>query len=552
MWKIFNVSIRVKIFGSILIMGFAGTVVGAVNLYYVNMSKTMLTEIGASEQVKKIADALDAAFFDTVLVMAIGTVIAFILGVVLTKYISSKIKIIDCQIEKIAEGNLLEQIDADGVLDDELGHTIKLINKMCIRLNNVLGNFSLAIIGLRKASDNMLEGSNEINDKMNDIADSLNSISSATEELSVTGSHMLENCRTSQENVLQSVEGVNKSKEVITKNKQGMENVVDDTSKIVEEVGEFIEYSKTINDITTTIKDIAEQTNLLALNAAIEAARAGDQGRGFAVVADEVRKLSEKTTDSTKSIEEMVKTLQNKIERISARISDNSEELNVSLETADMSVEAMGEVDVSVENIKVQIDAIVSGIEEENMAIADLARNATEISERATTSNVLLNSMNDASNNLAKWSNEMKQDLAFFKIEKKEFMSWSPTLETGISLFDNQHKKLVELINKLYNAMDEDHDRRYLENILKELAEYTDFHFKSEEDAFDKYGFSRAVEHKALHKKLVEQVLEFIDRFSQGSVHVDFNLLNFLQNWIINHIKGEDQKYSSELRNKMS
>lgn len=80
-------------------------------------------------------------------------------------------------------------------------------------------------------------------------------------------------------------------------------------------------------DVIDIIKNVASQTNLLGLNAAIEAARVGDQGRGFGVVAQEIRKLAVMTTDSIKSIETIVHTIQrdsnntyNKAEQVHAVI----------------------------------------------------------------------------------------------------------------------------------------------------------------------------------------------------------------------------------------
>jgi methyl-accepting chemotaxis protein len=82
--------------------------------------------------------------------------------------------------------------------------------------------------------------------------------------------------------------------------------------------------AKKIVHIIGVIDDIAEQTNLLALNASIEAARAGEQGKGFAVVAEEVRKLAARSSTATRSITDLLVTIQNEAELASSSLGQST------------------------------------------------------------------------------------------------------------------------------------------------------------------------------------------------------------------------------------
>ncbi|MCG8429393.1 MAG: methyl-accepting chemotaxis protein [Chromatiales bacterium] len=122
---------------------------------------------------------------------------------------------------------------------------------------------------------------------------------------------------------------------------------IDNLFSSLEEIGKF----------TALITSVSEQTNLLALNAAIEAARAGDHGRGFAVVADEVRSLAGRTSDATKEISEVVKT----IDGYSQTTRDSFSDLSGVVENIDQSVETVNEVIKEVTNLSNIMLKIISG-----------------------------------------------------------------------------------------------------------------------------------------------------------------------------------------------
>ena len=123
-------------------------------------------------------------------------------------------------------------------------------------------------------------------------------------------------------------------------------------------------------------------------------------------------------------------------------------------------------------------------------------------------------------------------------------ITWDDSLSVNVSLFDNQHKKLIELINSLNEAMREGKGKDVLQSIIKELAVYTVMHFKAEESYFKKYGYAETPQHMAEHKAFVDEVEKFKKEFEEGSIGLSVKVLTFLSNWLRNHIMGTDKKYS--------
>ncbi|MCB9062993.1 MAG: bacteriohemerythrin [Halobacteriovoraceae bacterium] len=120
---------------------------------------------------------------------------------------------------------------------------------------------------------------------------------------------------------------------------------------------------------------------------------------------------------------------------------------------------------------------------------------------------------------------------------------WNESFETGITSVDNQHKRLVDYVNRLHEGMMQGQASQALGVILEGLINYTDAHFKHEEKYFDKLNYKNAATHKEYHKKLVGQVLDFQKKFKDGDVTISSEIMDFLKDWLMDHILNEDMKF---------
>ena len=128
-----------------------------------------------------------------------------------------------------------------------------------------------------------------------------------------------------------------------------------------------------------------------------------------------------------------------------------------------------------------------------------------------------------------------------------ELIKWSEKYSVNNFLLDSQHKKLVAIMNELHTAMRVAKGKEILHTIFDELIWYTKEHFRTEEQIMLKFNYPEFKEHKAIHEKLTEQVLKLQKDYKCGSSMVTMDTMNFLKNWLINHIEGTDKKYKDKI-----
>ncbi len=129
-------------------------------------------------------------------------------------------------------------------------------------------------------------------------------------------------------------------------------------------------------------------------------------------------------------------------------------------------------------------------------------------------------------------------------------IAWGPALSVGVKEIDEQHKKLVDMVNQLNDAMTQGQGRQALGKVLNDLISYTQFHFRAEEKLMETNGYANTVAHKAEHHKLVQDVGAFKSKFDSGSASISIELMTFLRNWLSNHILNSDKKVGQSLNQK--
>jgi len=129
-------------------------------------------------------------------------------------------------------------------------------------------------------------------------------------------------------------------------------------------------------------------------------------------------------------------------------------------------------------------------------------------------------------------------------------IEWSKKYNTGIEKIDEQHKKLVALINKLYEMVIVKGDAGSVQDAILDLKMYTIFHFTSEEKLFKKYNYTDDdhEDHLKTHQDFIDEIGNYIADNDSSQIELGYRLTEYLKKWLFSHILVSDMKFASFLK----
>jgi len=129
------------------------------------------------------------------------------------------------------------------------------------------------------------------------------------------------------------------------------------------------------------------------------------------------------------------------------------------------------------------------------------------------------------------------------------YLFWSSELDTGIKSIDQQHKRIVEYINRLDDARAQG-SRQLIGEVIDGLVDYTQSHFSFEEKMMEDAGYPLLRGHRRVHQMFIKQVADYQQRFEAGE-DVAEELHSLLKRWLFNHIKHDDASYVTDVKASM-
>jgi methyl-accepting chemotaxis protein len=451
----------------------------------------------------------------------------------------------------------LDQRDEIGVLAHALNDMSGKLRDMVATIKDSAQQVAASSEQISASSQSLAEGAQSQASTLEETSASMEELTASVDQVSEHAQSQaaaVEQGSSSMAQVQKSIDEISKSlAEISGLAAKSVENAQAGTEAVMEVVQGITlisESSEKIGGIVTVISDIADQTNLLALNASIEAARAGEHGRGFAVVADEVSKLADRSSASTKEIEGLIKESVKNVTR-GVEIANGSqgamEQIRIaSQKVKDMivgltdsmqqQVTAIKELAKALESVSDMSQSISAATEQQSVNSKQVSKAVESVNELTQSAASSTEEMSTSSEQLSGMAQELQNMTEQFKVANEArsgsgapqagsalaaapgvvtiarpapggngngngkgkgpvFFPWSDAMGVKVGRIDDQHKRLVTMVNTLYRELIDRKGLGAQKKTIEEMVEYASTHFKIEEELMERFRFEGRNEH---------------------------------------------------------
>ena len=408
---------------------------------------------------------------------------------------------------------------------DEIGHIAASINDFIVFIKKILLSLQDQSEANMNIAGKLVEASNAVTNTLTNSEQLAHSNIDIGMDIGRISEDNIEESKRTMDLMLSTQNELTNMQKLIDTLSQEVEAESKVENEIANDINELVREAEDIKTVLTVIDEIADQTNLLALNAAIEAARAGESGRGFAVVADEVRKLAEKTTSFTAEIEKVVDKLHSRTSDISTQVNINAEQvketIGITMDTGAIVIDIRDETNGMLKITK----SIVKAMNDQYDGIENITKSIEKVYEE---NGIALNRTLESQklgNNLDNIAADMKESSKGYSAGEGQFMTFTSSLSVGYNAIDEQHIRWIDLINAVYSSLSSGSSKEKLGKVLKDLVDYTVWHFGFENKMMTEYNYPDKESHMKLHKDFIAEIKKLESRYDAGEDIMGVNVL---------------------------
>ena len=366
---------------------------------------TARTEVVSSDELGQMATALNAMLDNITLLIQSQEE---------RDSIQESIMKLMVEISDLTQGDLTARAE---VTEDMTGAIADSFNTMAEQFGDIVRQVKTATLAVDGTASDVSKLTVELATKSIDQTKQVNSAIQAINDMAESIRQVSKNAAKSAEVSIASRANAREGAEAVEKTNLAMDEIreqINETARSIKRLGES---SMEIGNVVEIINNIADRTSILALNASIQAAMAGDAGHGFAVVAEEVQRLAESSSNSTKQIDLLVKSIQSEIKDVSNRMDESISKVVQGSQLADGAYGKLQEIESVSNSLADLIESITQasaqqvqmseGVVENMVAVGGVSNETSRASQETA---ILMDLLN-------KTARGLRESVEVFKIE---------------------------------------------------------------------------------------------------------------------------------------